>query len=110
MRALLDSLLLLAGTALDALGDGAVDVVLGDPARVKGLGAGGRDALAAGQGLRGLDDLGLPGGSLLLGLGEEGLDVGLVDKVGDSGEGGTEDKVQEDAGGFAVSHSSVWTV
>lgn len=70
-------------------------MVLGDPALIVLLGTGGNTLAAGGERLA-LDDLGLLGGSGLLGLGEEGLDVGLVDKVRSTSESGTEDEVQED--------------
>lgn len=81
-----------------------------DPALVVVLvsaGSGGAGGLVAGGGLG--DDLGV--GSLLglaldglgaLGLGEEGLDPGLVDEVGSSAKDGGEDEVQKDAVCFNV--------
>jgi len=78
-----------AGTALDPLGHGAVDVVVGDPGFIVVLlgACGGTGRLGARQGLN-LDLLGLLhrlGGAGR--LGEQSLDPGLVDEV----EGGTED-------------------
>lgn len=92
---LLDKLLLAAGARLYALGDRAVDVVVRDPALVVRLAGG----LGAGEGIGGVDGLlgGLLGGARLLGLGEQGLDPGLVDKEEGASEGGSEDQVEEDA-------------
>lgn len=92
---LLQSLLLAAGARLYALGNRAVDVVVRDPALVVGLAGG----LGAGEGISGVDGLldGLLGGARSLGLGEQGLDPGLVDEEEGATENGSEDKVQEDA-------------
>lgn len=70
-------------------------MVVGDPALVVGLAGG----LGAREGIGGVDGLldGLLGGASLLGLGEQRLDPGLVDEVEGASEGGSEDKVQEDA-------------
>jgi hypothetical protein len=89
----------LRGAGLDASSDGAVDVALGDPALVVVLSRSGGDTrlVGAGDGL-GLDLLGLLGGAgSALGLGEEGLDPGLVDKVQGTSEGTSEEEVEEDA-------------
>lgn len=92
----------LGGARLGALAGGAGNVVVGDPALVVGLAAGG-----GGGGLGAGEDVGGLGNGLLdlfrgagsaLGLGEEGLDPGLVDKVEGAGKGGGEDEVEEDAG------------
>lgn len=96
-----------ACAALDAAGRGAVDVVHGDPALVEGalVGAAGR-ALAARHGLL-VDDHGnLLGGLGALGLGEEGGDVGVVDKVAKASESTAEDQVQEDTVGEG--EASAW--
>lgn len=92
-------LALAAGAALDALGYGTVDVVGRDPAGIEpGLGARGN---ARGLGRRGgLDNLGalaLLGGLGPLGLGEQGLDPGLVDKVDSAAKDAGQDEVEEDA-------------
>lgn len=92
-------LLGLGGAGLDALGGGAVDVALGDPALVVVLAAasGKASGLGSGGGL-GLDDLlGLLGGAGTLGLGEEGFDPGLVDKVESTDKSSREEEVEEDA-------------
>jgi hypothetical protein len=70
-------------------------VVVGDPALVVRLAGG----LGAGEGVSGVDGLldGLLGGARLLGLGEQGLDPGLIDEVEGASEGGGEDEVEEDA-------------
>lgn len=101
---LLGSRLLLGGTALDALGDGAVDVVGGDPASVKVLGTGaGASRFVAGQGVGAgsLDDgsrlAGLAATGGALGLREERLDPGLVDKVQGGAERTGQEDIQEDA-------------
>lgn len=67
-------------------------MALGDPALVVVLPGGGGDRFGGGLGL------GLLGAGGALGLGEEGLDPGLVDKVEGAGEGGGEEEVEEDAG------------
>ena len=88
--------LLGAGAALHALGGRAVDVIFGDPGLIKAAtGAG-----VANKGLT-LDGHILldRGGARLLGLGEERLEVGLVDKVRDAAENGSQDEVEEDAAG-----------
>lgn len=88
-----------AGARLDALGNRAVDVVVRDPFGVKVGTAGSAGGLVAGEGLGGLDLDDLLGllGPGALGLGEQGLDPGLVDKVEGTGKGGAQDEVQEDA-------------
>lgn len=70
-------------------------MVVGDPALVVRLAGG----LGAGEGIGGIDGLldGLLGGAGPLGLGEQGLDPGLVDEVEGAAKRGSEDKVQEDA-------------
>lgn len=71
-------------------------MVVGDPALVVRLSGG----LGAREGIGGVDDGlldGLLGGAGLLGLGEQRLDPGLVDEEEGASEGGSEDKVQEDA-------------
>lgn len=81
---------------LGPLAAGPLDVALGDPALVvphTGRGGLGR---RHGGGLGGLLP-GLAGGGAAAGLGEEGLDPGLVDPVTGSAEDGREDEVQEDA-------------
>lgn len=93
---------LAAGTALDALGDGAVDVVGGDPGLIVVLvstSAGGTGRLGAREGLNLnlLNLLALDGGNAA-GLGEEGLDPGLVDEVEGGAEETGEEEVEEDAG------------
>jgi hypothetical protein len=90
---------LVAGTTLDTLGNWAVDVVVGNPAGVVRLVGTSRNALAARQRLA-LNNLGLLRSSGLLGLGEEGFDVCLVDEVGGTSESSTEDEVQEDASSY----------
>lgn len=92
---LLKGLLLAAGARLYALSDRAVDVVVRDPALVIGLAGG----LGAREGISGVDGLldGLLGGARSLGLGEQSLDPGLVDKEEGATENSSEDKVQEDA-------------
>jgi hypothetical protein len=87
-----------AAACLDTPRDGAVDVVVRDPALVVVfVGARGwARRLGAGSGLR--------NGSLLLllgrlgarGFGEEGLDPGLVDKVDGGAEQAREEEVEED--------------
>lgn len=69
-------------------------MVVGDPALVVRLAGG----LGAGEGIGGVDGLldGLLGGARLLGLGEQGLDPGLVDEEEGASEGGSEDEVEED--------------
>ena len=95
---LLQLLVLVAGSGLDASGSGAFDVVLGDPALVVVLAraSGSAGGLGAGEGLSSLNLLGLLGGSGALGLGEESLDPGLVDKVESTGESSREEEVEED--------------
>lgn len=70
-------------------------MVVGNPALVVRLAGG----LGAGEGIGGVDGLldGLLGGARLLGLGEQSLDPGLVDEEEGASEGGSEDKVEEDA-------------
>lgn len=75
-------------------------MVVGDPALVVRLaGAGGRaNRLGAGESGVGVDDLlALLGRLGALGLREEGLDPGLVDKVEGASEDAREDEVEEDA-------------
>lgn len=102
---------LAAGGALDALGDRAVDVVAGDPALivVLAVGAGRGGGLASGKRL-GLDLLdllaGRASGGATGGLGEEGLDPGLVDEVENTAEDTTQEEVEEDAVDERVSGSS----
>lgn len=83
-----------AGTALNAAGNGAVEMVRGNPALVKVLLAarGGTGRLGTRQGLGNFDLLDLRDLGLLNSLGEESLDPGLVDEV----EGGAEDTGQEE--------------
>lgn len=69
-------------------------MVLGDPALVV-LASDASGISGNGLGLEGL--AGLLGGRLLGGLGEEGLDPGLVDEVDGASEGASEDEVEEDA-------------
>jgi hypothetical protein len=78
-------------------------VVKRNPALIVTLVSSSGGTLASGERL-GLDsdDLGLLAGLGTLGLGEEGLDVGLVDEVGGSGEGSTQDQVQEDANALSA--------
>lgn len=94
-----DLLDLLALGGLAALGRGAVDVVVRDPALVVGL-AGGRDGdgLGAGESTVVFDLLGLLGslGGALSGR-QQSLDPGLVDKVQGTNESGGEEEVEEDA-------------
>lgn len=99
---LLDELLALAaGTRLDASGSGAVDVVVGDPSLIVVLARGSGDAsrFGAREGIGDVDGglLALLGGGTL-GLGEESLNPGLVDEVESTGEGSSEEEVEEDAG------------
>lgn len=99
LTSLIDSLGLGAGARLDATGDGAVDVVVRNPALVvvlsRGNGDGGR--LGAGERLSNIDGLlGLLVGTGALGLGEESLDPGLVDEVEGTGESSREEEVEED--------------
>ena len=111
---------LAAGAALNAAGDGAVDVVVGDPAFVVALGAvaaaGGAGRVVAGLGL-GLRDRDRLARGLLaarrrhLGLREERLDPGLVDEVEGRAERAGEEEVEEDAArgrGWFVSGCFVW--
>jgi hypothetical protein len=96
---LLDSLDLGAGARLDASGNGAVDVVVGNPALIVVLvrDDSNGDGLGAGERLSNLDDLlGLLSGTGALGLREKGLDPGLVDKVESTGESSREEEVEED--------------
>lgn len=95
---LLGVLLLLRSARLDALGVGALDVVLGDPALVV-FGASGGGRLGARGSSVGFDGLlGLLGGARsAFGLGEQGLDPGLVDKVEGAAKGSSQDEVEEDA-------------
>lgn len=86
--------LFLGSAALGTLSIGSVDVVLGDPALVV-LASDACGISGNGLGLEGL--AGLFGGRLLGGLGEEGLDPGLVDEVDGASEGASEDEVEEDA-------------
>ena len=73
-------------------------MAFGDPALVVVLAGGDGSGLGAGEGGVGVDGpLGLLGGLGALGLGEEGLDPGLVDEVEGSGEGTSEEEVQGDA-------------
>lgn len=90
---------LAARAALDPSGDGAVDVVAGDPGLVVVLvGARGRASrLVAGKGLGDLDLLGLLGRLDDAGLGEQGLDPGLVDKAEGGAKQAGEEQVEEDA-------------
>lgn len=95
-----DSLGLGAGARLDTSGNRAVDVVLGDPALIVVLARSdsNRGGFRAGERLRNIDDLlGLLVGARALGLGEEGLDPGLVDEVEGTGESSREEEVEEDA-------------
>lgn len=86
----------LGSAGLGALASGAADVVVGDPALVVAGGGGGR--IGGGRGDFGLDLLDFLGGARsALGLGEEGLDPGLVDKVEGTSESGRQDEVEEDA-------------
>lgn len=98
---LLGLLGLAAGAALDALGDRALDVVLGDPALVKVLigTSGGASGLGTGNGLDNIDLLALLADGLgsLAGLGEESLDPGLVDEVDDGAKDTGQEEVEEDA-------------
>ena len=90
-----------AAARLDPLGDGAVQVVLGDPALVVLLAAGDAGGLGAREGLdlEGLLDQRLLLGRLgALSLREEGLDPGLVDKVEGAAEDARQEEVEEDAG------------
>jgi hypothetical protein len=79
--------------------------MIGDPVLVVGSAgegdAGGLGTGEVGVGLESLDDL--LGGARALGLGEEGLDPGLVDEVEEAAEGRGEEKVEEDAGKSTVS-------
>jgi hypothetical protein len=87
-----------AGTALDPPGLRAVDVVVGDPALIVVLlGTGGASRLGAREGLD-LDLLDLLDGLDGAGLGEKGLDPGLVDEVEGRAEETGEEEVEEDAG------------
>lgn len=94
----LDGLGLAARAALDALGHRAVDVMVRDPALVVVLvrTGGGAGGLIAGEGLD-LDLLDLLRCLGALGLREECLDPGLVDKVERAAEDAGKDEVQEDA-------------
>lgn len=85
--------LFLGSTALGTLSIGSVNVMLGDPALIVLASDGG--GIGNGLGLEGL--AGLLGSRLLGGLGEEGLNPGLVDEVDGSGESASEDEVEEDA-------------
>lgn len=89
---------LAARSALDPSGDGAVDVVAGDPGLVVVLvGARGRASrLVAGKGLGDLDLLGLLGRLDNAGLREQGLDPGLVDKAESGAKQAGEEQVEED--------------
>lgn len=90
---------LAARGTLDPSGDGAVDVVAGDPGLVVVLvGARGRASrLVAGKGLGDLDLLGLLGRLDNAGLREQGLDPGLVDKAESGAKQAGEEQVEEDA-------------
>ena len=98
-------MLRLGGAALDALGDRAVDMVVGDPALVVVLAisasGGARGRLVARQRLGDLSLLGFlgDGRGATGGLREEGLDPGLVDEVEDAAEEAGQEEVEEDAGG-----------
>lgn len=113
-RILLRSLL-----RLGALGGGTVDVVLRNPALVVALGGASGDPsrLGAREGFGNLDGLlGLLGGSgSATGLGEEGLDPGLVNKVKSAAENASQEEVEEDAAvylsvTYATALSMVWGV
>lgn len=77
-------------------------MVVRDPALIVVLARGidNGDSLGAGEGLGNIDGLlGLLVGAGALGLGEEGLDPGLVDEVESAGEGSREEEVEEDTEG-----------
>lgn len=82
--------------ALDALGDGAVLVEVGDPVLVVALARAGG---GSGVGVDGDGDGDGGGLGLLaaLGLGKEGLEPGLVDEVGGAAEDASQEEVEEDA-------------
>lgn len=96
---LFDSLLL-AGTALEALGHGSVDVVVGDPALIVVLIGANRDTARLGaRDHLGLDLLGALGRAGAARLWEKCLDPRLVDKVEGGAEQGRQEKVEEDSCG-----------
>jgi len=91
-------LLLAAGAALNSLGHGAVDVVGGDPALIVVLVSTRCSARRLGSRERlNLDLLDLLGGRLRAGLGEQGLNPGLVDEVQGSAKQTGQEEVEEDA-------------
>jgi hypothetical protein len=91
-------LLLAAGAALNSLGHGAVDVVGGDPALIVVLVGTRCSASRLGSRERlNLDLLDLLGGRFRAGLGEQGLNPGLVDEVQCSAKQTGQEEVEEDA-------------
>lgn len=88
---------LAARTALHTSRGRAVDKVGGEPALIVGLVVAAGRTFAAGERLLLERRSGFLRRPRLLGLGEEGLDVGLVDEVAGTAKGGGQDEVQEDA-------------
>jgi len=85
-----------AAARLDPLGRGSVEVVLWDPTLI--IGSGGTSGFRAREDLGFLlDSLLAAGGLAAAGLGEEGLDPGLVHEVEGAAEDAREEEIEEDA-------------